>query len=66
MSERWSACIRLSRKKLSYGVALGLSQGDFMVLLHGVRVSERNRFKDERFRREREMHIEERPYDPEK
>jgi len=37
-----------------------------MVLLHGVRVSERNRFKDERFRREREMHIEERPYDPEK
>jgi hypothetical protein len=36
------------------------------VPVYGGRVSERNGFKDERSRREREMHIEERPYDPEK
>ena len=40
--------------------------GPFMVSVHDSRVSERNRFNDKRLGRAREMHIEERSYDPEK
>ena len=37
-----------------------------MVSVHGGRLSERNRFEDERFRRELEIHVEEGPNDPER